>query len=58
MEIASIGAQAAVPPQGLRASEAAERVPDNEAAEQAAPKAAQAKAPLPADVGTIIDTQA
>ena len=53
MEIGSIGTQAAVPLQAApRESEAAERAPDNEAAE------VRAKAPLPADVGTVIDTQA
>lgn len=55
MEIASIGPQAAALPQvtALRENEAAERAPDNEAAE-----AVKAKAPLPQGAGTLIDTQA
>ena len=55
METGSIGTRAAALPQvaALRENEAAERVPDNEAAE-----VARAKAPLPAEAGTLIDTQA
>lgn len=55
MELGSIGAQtAALPPvASLRENEAAERVPDREAAETA-----KQKAPLPAYAGNVIDTQA
>jgi hypothetical protein len=55
MELGSIGArEAALPPvASLQESEAAERVPDKEAAE-----AQRAKSPLPLDAGSLIDTQA
>lgn len=66
MEIGSIGSQAAALPRTAPAleSEAAERVPDNEAGEAGVPKSAQMaqlspdKAPLPSYAGNIIDTQA
>lgn len=65
MDIASIGSRAVAFPQAaqVQESEAAERVPDNEAAE-ATVKAVAAKAgsgsqaPLPSYAGTVVDTQA
>ena len=55
MELGSIDPRAAALPQAApsRESEAAERVPDNEAAESA-----RTKAPLPTNAGTLIDAQA
>ena len=60
MELGSIGTRAAALPPAAppRESEAAERAPDNEAAESARPQVAAAKAPLPAEAGNVIDLQA
>ena len=64
MELSSIGVQAAAvqQPVPLHESEAAERAPDNEAAEAtkggALAQFPQAKAPLPSYAGTVVDTQA
>ena len=66
MEIGSIGNQAVALPRAAQAlaSVAAERVPDNEAAEGGVPQAntlaqlSPDKAPLPSYAGNRIDTQA
>jgi len=64
MEIGSVGSRAVSVPQAapVRESEAAERVPDSEVAENfkagAQAKADGAQAPLPSYAGTVVDTQA